>query len=133
MKRNLYTAAGLVFTLIAFGIARNLLSRSVVVHASGAGFKGNSYFGYDSVLQALFRDYVVPAAEKKKGKVNLWGLPPSLDVFWEGNLIELRRVLEGIGLTVNTFFTKQDTLAVTLAASQSLSGTLRQLTILPLN
>jgi len=84
--------------------------RPPLVHASGAGFKGNSYFGYDSVLKALFRDYVQPAAVKKKGRVNLWGLPPALDVFWEGNLIELRRVLEGIGLTVNTFFTKKDTL-----------------------
>lgn len=85
--------------------------RPPLVHASAAGFKGNSYFGYDSVLQALFRDYVVPTKEKTKGKVNIWGVTPALDVFWEGNLIELRRVLEGIGLTVNTFFTKQDTLA----------------------
>ncbi|MBJ6724332.1 nitrogenase component 1 [Geomesophilobacter sediminis] len=84
--------------------------RPPLIHASGAGFKGNSYFGYDSVLKSLFRDYVVPNPSKKKGKVNLWGLPPALDVFWEGNLIELRRVLEGIGLTVNTFFTKRDTL-----------------------
>ncbi len=85
--------------------------RPPLVHASAAGFKGNAYFGYDSVLQALFRDYVVPAPNKKKGKINLWGVTPAFDVFWEGNLIELRRVLEGIGLEVNTFFTKQDTLA----------------------
>lgn len=85
--------------------------RPPLIHASAAGFKGNSYFGYDSVLQSLFRDYVVPAPGKKKGKVNVWGIPPAFDVFWEGNLIELRRVLEGVGLEVNTFFTKQDTLA----------------------
>jgi nitrogenase molybdenum-iron protein beta chain len=93
--------------------------RPPLVHASGAGFKGNSYFGYDSVLKALFRDYVIPAEHKKKGKVNLWGLPPALDVFWEGNLIELRRVLEGIGLEVNTFFTKHDTLAGLRAAGEA--------------
>jgi len=93
--------------------------RPPLVHASGAGFKGNSYFGYDSVLKALFRDYVIPAEHKKQGKVNLWGLPPALDVFWEGNLIELRRVLEGIGLEVNTFFTKHDTLAGLRAAGEA--------------
>jgi nitrogenase molybdenum-iron protein beta chain len=87
------------------------LDRPPVIFASGAGFKGNSYFGYDSVLQSLFRDYVVPSEKKTKGKVNIWGIPPSLDVFWEGNLLELRRVLEGVGLKVNTFFTNQDTLA----------------------
>lgn len=85
--------------------------RPPVIFASGAGFKGNSYFGYDSVLQSLFRDYVVKSDKKTKGKVNIWGVPPALDVFWEGNLLELRRVLEGIGLKVNTFFTKQDTLS----------------------
>lgn len=87
------------------------LERPPVIFASGAGFKGNSYFGYDSVLQSLFRDYVEPSEKKTKGKVNVWGVPPSLDVFWEGNLLELRRVLEGVGLKVNTFFTNQDSLA----------------------
>ncbi|MFZ4855628.1 MAG: nitrogenase component 1 [Desulfuromonadaceae bacterium] len=84
--------------------------RPPVVHASAAGFKGNSYFGYDSVLKSLFREYVEPAPIKKKGKVNVWGIPPAFDVFWEGNLLELRRVLEGVGLEVNTFFTKHDSL-----------------------
>lgn len=93
--------------------------RPPLVHASGAGFRGTSYYGYDSVLQALFRDYVLPVKEKKKGKINLWGIPPALDVFWEGNLIELRRVLEGIGLTVNTFFTKDDSLADLRAAGDA--------------
>lgn len=99
--------------------AENDGSRPPLVHASGAGFKGNGYFGYDSVLQALFRDYVAPATKKKKGLVNLWGLPPGFDVFWEGNLLELRRILEGIGLTVNTFFTKKDTLADLKASAEA--------------
>lgn len=84
--------------------------RPPAIWATAAGFKGNSYFGYDSVLQALFRDYVLPAKVKRKGRVNLWGVVPALDVFWEGNLVELRRVLEGIGLTVNSFFTDRDSL-----------------------
>lgn len=93
--------------------------RPPLVHASGAGFKGNSYLGYDSVLQALFKEYVTPGARTRRGTVNLWGVPPALDVFWEGNLIELRRVLEGIGLTVNTFFTKKDTLAALRDAGEA--------------
>lgn len=95
------------------------LDRPPVIFASGAGFKGNSYFGYDSVLQSLFRDYVVKSEKKTKGKVNIWGVPPSLDVFWEGNLLELRRVLEAIGLKVNTFFTNQDSLADLKAAAEA--------------
>jgi len=85
-------------------------SRPPLLHASGAGFKGNSYFGYDSVLQSVFNGYVEKKSTKVKGKVNVWGIPPALDVFWEGNLIEIRRLLEGVGLEVNTFFTKSDSL-----------------------
>jgi len=84
--------------------------KAPVIFTSGAGFKGNSYYGYDAVLQSIFTDYVEPASAKVKGLVNLWGIPPAQDVFWEGNLVELRRVLESLGLTVNSFFTDQDTL-----------------------
>lgn len=90
-----------------------------LIHASAAGFKGDSYFGYDAVLQSLFRNFVVPNPKKRKGKVNLFGIPPALDVFWEGNLIELRRVLEGVGLTVNTFFTREDSLEALRAAGDA--------------
>lgn len=79
-----------------------------LLYSTGAGFKGTTYYGYDSVLQSLFRNFVVPSETKKPGKVNLWGIPPALDVFWEGNILELRRILTGLGLTVNSFFTHFD-------------------------
>jgi nitrogenase molybdenum-iron protein beta chain len=81
-----------------------------VIFASGAGFKGNSYWGYDNVLQSLFSNYVKKTTAKRKGLVNIWGIPPGQDVFWEGNLVEIRRLLEGLGLTVNSFFTPSDSL-----------------------
>ena len=93
--------------------------RPPLIHATGAGFRGNSYFGYDSVLQSLFRDYLTPTDIKEKGRVNLWGVVPAQDVFWEGNLLELRRVLEGIGLTVNSFFTHRDSLPVIKDAARA--------------
>jgi nitrogenase molybdenum-iron protein beta chain len=68
------------------------------------------------VLQSLFKNFLTPGVAAVKGQVNLWGIPPALDVFWEGNLVELRRVLEGIGLKVNSFFTREDTLAEVQAA-----------------
>jgi nitrogenase molybdenum-iron protein beta chain len=86
------------------------IDRPPLIHATGAGFKGNSYFGYDSVLQSLFRNFVTPTTAREKGRVNIWGVTPAQDVFWEGNLLELRRILEGIGLAVNSFFTHRDSL-----------------------
>ncbi len=81
------------------------------IYISGAGFKGDSLWGYDAALEALFRHYVAHTTDRVKGLVNVWGLPPAQDVWWYGNLLEIRRLLEGLGLRVNTFFTSQDHLS----------------------
>jgi nitrogenase molybdenum-iron protein beta chain len=41
---------------------------------------------------------------KTSGLVNIWGIVPQQDVFWQGNLSEIRRVLGKIGVTANTLF-----------------------------
>lgn len=81
-----------------------------IISAETGGFKGNSYYGYDLVLQALIRDYIRRGSEKVKGKVNVFGIVPYMDAFWRGNLEGIRLLLESLGLTVNTFFTVQDSL-----------------------
>ncbi len=81
-----------------------------IILAETGGFKGNSYYGYDLVLQSLFRNFVRPGVKKVKGRVNLWGIVPFMDVFWRGNLEGLRGLLVRLGVEVNTFFTAEDTL-----------------------
>ncbi|WP_438434268.1 nitrogenase component 1 [Gorillibacterium sp. sgz500922] len=73
-------------------------------------FKGNSYQGYDDVLQALVRDFVEPTAAKDALTVNLFGIVPLQDVFWKGNLDALKELLQKLGLTVNTFFGTGETI-----------------------
>lgn len=84
--------------------------RPPAILVSGAGFKGDALWGYDAALESLFKDYVTPATGRTKGQVNLWGIPPAQDVWWHGNLRELRRLLSGLGLKVNSFFLPEDTL-----------------------
>ncbi|MCE5285142.1 MAG: hypothetical protein LLG02_04730, partial [Pelosinus sp.] len=61
-------------------------------------------------------------AKTKKGRVNLWGIAPSFDVFWRGNLEALRSLLGKLGLEVNTFFTAEDSLkSIKQAASAELN------------
>jgi len=97
----------------------NRIDTPPVIAASGAGFKGDSLYGYDSVLQSLFRNFVEPKETKRKGFVNVWGIPPGQDVFWEGNILELRRILEGIGLSVNSFFSSYDNLDTIKSAAEA--------------
>jgi len=81
-----------------------------IIGAATGGFRGNSYWGYDLVLQALGKDYLERDLPKEKGRVNLWGIVPYMDPFWRGNLEGARLLLEQIGLRVNSFFTADDTL-----------------------
>lgn len=81
-----------------------------IIHAETGGFKGNSYYGYDLVLQSLFRNFIEKGVPKVKRQVNVWGIVPFMDVFWRGNLEEISELLEKLGLQVNTFFTAADSL-----------------------
>ncbi len=94
-----------------FAVVNDFCDEGVpIIGASTGGFRGNSYWGYDLVLQALFKDYLEKGLPKVKGKVNLWGVVPYMDPFWRGNLTGARRLLELLGLEVNTFFTPDSTL-----------------------
>lgn len=93
-----------------------------VVGTETTSFKGNSYKGYDFVLQALFRDFVEPAPVKDSKTVNLFGIVPLQDVFWKGNINGLKALLTKLGLTVNTFFGTGETIDnLRNAASASLN------------
>lgn len=85
-------------------------NKSLIVAETG-GFKGTSLDGYDLIWRALVDQYVEPSKEKDEKLVNLFGVVPSQDVFWRGNLLELKRLLESLGLSVNTFLTPFDDLS----------------------
>lgn len=80
-----------------------------IIAAETGGFKGNSYLGYELVVESLLKNYIPPAPTKKK-LVNLWGIAPYFDAFWRGNLEGIRTLLSKLGLEVNTFFTAYDSL-----------------------
>lgn len=69
------------------------------------GFLGESTLGYEIAWNTLLDQVVKPMPQQKK-LVNLFGPIPYHDPFWEGTFEELTRILEKLGLTVNTFFTR---------------------------
>lgn len=86
------------------------------------GFQGDSNLGYEVAWNALLDQVVQPVAEHDPNLVNLFGIVPFHDPFWEGNIEELTRILNRLGLRVNTFYTQgQGIEAVRDAARASLN------------
>ena len=78
-----------------------------IVFVETGGFKSNNYVSHEAVVNAIVDQYVEKYAADKsiiKGLVNVFATLPYQDPFWNGNLEEIKRVLEGIGLKVNVLF-----------------------------
>ena len=75
-----------------------------VVAVKTPGFKGNNYISHDWVLKGIFDKLVVKTEKKHKGLVNIFAGPPYQDLFWEGNLRALEKLVSLLGLTPNTIF-----------------------------
>ena len=77
-----------------------------IVYVETSGFKGDSYFGYEASLTELVKQFVEEGHEKEDKTVNIFGIVPTQDITWKGNIEEITRILKKLGLKVNTFFTK---------------------------
>jgi nitrogenase molybdenum-iron protein beta chain len=85
-------------------------AEKTVIAVPTPSFKGNAFYGYELLLKGLIDRYIRRSAEKEALSVNILGIVPAQDVFWKGNLRELKRLLEKLGLQVNTFFGEGETL-----------------------
>jgi nitrogenase molybdenum-iron protein beta chain len=72
-------------------------------------FKGNSYAGYEILMDGIFNRYLHPVSQKDTKLVNLFGIIPAYDPFFRGDLEEISRLLNNLGFKVNTFFTPDQT------------------------
>lgn len=78
-----------------------------VVDTLIAGFNGGSHYGYEHVFADILKsvnDVKKSEGSKDEKLVNIFGVVPGKDIYWQGNLEEIRRILEGVGLKANVFF-----------------------------
>ena len=78
-----------------------------VVDTLIAGFNGGSHYGYEHVLGDILKtiDGVKKNEKQTDSKlINIFGLVPGKDPYWQGNLEEIKRIFNGVGLKVNLFF-----------------------------
>ncbi len=78
-----------------------------IVFAETGGFKSNNYVSHEVVVNAIIDQYVdihYKGEKIQRNLVNVFTTVPYQDPYWNGNLEELKRILEGIGLKVNILF-----------------------------
>lgn len=75
-----------------------------VLGISTPGFKGNAYTGYEIAVKGILEgvaELFGVCGERKPQRVNLLGIVPEQDAYWEGDLLELESILESVGLEAN--------------------------------
>jgi Nitrogenase molybdenum-iron protein, alpha and beta chains len=76
-----------------------------IVYAETGGFRGNNLVGHETVVRAIIDQFIGDYdGEKSKNTVNVWTEVPYQNTYWRGDLSEIKRILEGIGLKVNILF-----------------------------
>jgi nitrogenase molybdenum-iron protein beta chain len=76
-----------------------------IVFAETSGYRGNNFTGHETILKAIIDQHAGEYnGPKDERLVNVWSVLPYQNPFWRGDLAEIRRVLEGVGLKVNIMF-----------------------------
>jgi nitrogenase molybdenum-iron protein beta chain len=108
MKGELFTViSGCVPALIGDdvdAVVQEFKDKATVIHVNAPGFSGTSYNGYEAYLDAVIDQLLTTKLPVENKLVNILGIVPNQHVFWKGDLEIVKRLLEKIGVKVNTIF-----------------------------
>ncbi|MBB5046931.1 nitrogenase molybdenum-iron protein beta chain [Rhodopseudomonas rhenobacensis] len=96
---------GLVGDDVASVVSRYQKRGVPIVFAETTGYRGNNFSGHEIIIRAIVDQFAGQGdVPKQQGLVNVWSLLPYQNPFWRGDLSEIKRILQGIGLEVNILF-----------------------------
>lgn len=78
-----------------------------VIESLAAGFHGDVHYGYENIVTDIVTKLpVIKKLEVKKDErlVNVFGILPNQDIYFKGDLEEVERILNGVGVKTQTFF-----------------------------
>ena len=83
--------------------------KAAVIHVNAPGFKANSLEGYNLFWDAVI-DQLLPdaAGEIEEKTVNIFGIGPYNHVYWKGDLLTIKTLLESIGVKANIIFSEKN-------------------------
>ena len=83
--------------------------KAAVIHVNAPGFKANSPEGYNLFWDAVI-DQLLPdaAGEIEEKTVNIFGIVPYNHVYWKGDLLTIKTLLESIGVKANIIFSEKN-------------------------
>lgn len=77
------------------------------INYKAPGFKGDQYIGYEGIVSTLIDklpgvyENVTEEINDNRIQINILGIIPVQDIYWQGNLDEIQRVLQSLGIKVN--------------------------------
>jgi nitrogenase molybdenum-iron protein beta chain len=111
MEGDLYVViSGCVPALIGDDIeavVKEFREKGDIIFVNTAGFKGNTFDGYEEFLGAVI-DQLLEPQEKEKKVVNILGVVPYQHLFWKGDLNTVKDLLAKLGVKANILFTQFD-------------------------
>ena len=88
---------------------KDKLKKAKIVYVDTTGFDGDLVYGYNKAALATVDQVMEPVKEKFEKTVNIMGIAYWYDTFYEGNTIEMIKLMNLLGLKVNCTFGYQCT------------------------
>ncbi len=90
-------------------VVEEFRDKTAVIHVNAPGFKANSPEGYNLFWDAII-DQLLPdeSSEIEEKTVNIFGIVPYNHVYWKGDLLTIKTLLESIGIKANIIFSEKN-------------------------